>query len=95
MAVDGGGREDDSRVVAVSELGGGMTEIEHDDFEVTAEARRNLDFALGKWLESCQDEAKLTWASGHGGYFGSIKICAYAEDAGVVFRIERTFIDQT
>lgn len=66
-----------------------------EDFDVTEDKRRNIDFAIGKWLEGCQDEAKLTWAQGHGGYFGSIKICAYAEDEGIVFRIERTFIDQT
>lgn len=53
--------------------------------------RRAAHQALDRWLDEAEREADTEFESGHSGYLGRIKLCAFVDDEGVRMRVERSF----
>ena len=62
-------------------------------FELDEKQRVDAHAALDRWLDECEREATAQWESGHGGYIGRIKLCAFVEDEGIELRAERSFTE--
>lgn len=64
-----------------------------DGFHVDDAQRLRITVALNRWLRECESTGDDAWQAGSNGYIGTFKLSAYTEDAGLMFRVERSFED--
>lgn len=68
-----------------------MDESDEAAFKLSDNDRAAAHHALDRWLDECEREASDAFESGHAGYIGRIKLCAFESDDGISLRIERSF----